>query len=64
MAKRFLIPQKDLRVINPFNKLPLPENGLLVEVDSYWLRRLKDGDVTEIIEKPIEKNTKKKGKNK
>ena len=64
MAKRFLIPKKDLRVINPFNKLPLPETGLLVEVDSYWLRRLKNGDVSELIEKPKEKNTKKKGKSK
>jgi len=64
MAKRFLIPKKDLRVVNPFNKLPLPETGLLVEVDAYWLRRLKYGDVSELIEKPKEKNTKKKGKSK
>lgn len=64
MAKKFLIPEKDLRVINPFNKLALPETGSLVEIDSYWLRRLRDGDVSELIEKLEEKKTKKKGKTK
>ena len=64
MAKKFLIPKKDLRVINPFNKLALPETGSLVEIDAYWLRRLRDGDVSELIKKPEEKKTKKKGKSK
>ena len=64
MAKKFLIPKKDLRVINPFNKLALPETGLLVEIDAYWLRRLRDGDVSELIKKPEEKKNKKKGKSK
>ncbi|TBV76877.1 DUF2635 domain-containing protein [Pseudoxanthomonas winnipegensis] len=48
----FLIPQPGLTVLQPANAasavpLPLPAEGALVELDTYWYRRLADGDVTQ-----------------
>ena len=46
--QRFLVPGKGLRVKDPATGTPLPEAGALVTGnETYWLRRLADGDVTE-----------------
>jgi len=34
-----------LIVLDPYSKVPLPENGADVEFTTYWRRRLRDGDV-------------------
>jgi hypothetical protein len=42
--------------------LPLPDDGKKVPKNSFWLRRLKEGDVTEYKpEKPKKSKSKKKG---
>lgn len=35
------------RVIDPDTRQPLPEKGQVVPRNTYWLRRLADGDVHE-----------------
>jgi hypothetical protein len=42
-------PATGLRVRTPDGGL-LPESGATVERSSYWIRRLDDGDVTEVAE--------------
>jgi hypothetical protein len=42
-------PQGDLIVRDPETRQPLPQEGKEVKVDRYWLRRLADGDVVEIL---------------
>jgi hypothetical protein len=44
MAHPILIPAPGLRVRKPDGTLLAPE-GEVVEMNSYWLRRLADGDV-------------------
>lgn len=48
----YLIPQPGLTVLQPVNAasavpVPLPAEGAEIELDTYWLRRLADGDVTQ-----------------
>lgn len=43
----YLIPAPGLRVVNPATKEPLPPEGDTVELDTYWIRRIGDKDVTE-----------------
>lgn len=43
----FVIPQKGRSVPDPARDDLLPETGRNVPRDSYWLRRLKEGDVKE-----------------
>lgn len=48
MEKIHIKPQKDLVVIDPDTGDPLPQSGKEVRRNSYWLRRLKDGDVLQL----------------
>jgi len=43
----YLTPAPGLRVVNPATKAPLPAEGETVELDTYWIRRIGDQDVTE-----------------
>jgi hypothetical protein len=51
MHEKFYIPAPGLRVVDPAKPSePLPPEGRSVNAtdhESYWLRRLRDGDVTE-----------------
>jgi hypothetical protein len=51
MHEKFFIPAAGLRVVDPAKPLePLPPEGRSVNVtdtEVYWLRRLREGDVTE-----------------
>lgn len=45
----FIKPAPGLKVRDPITKLHLPEAGITVsETDTYWVRRLRDGDVVEV----------------
>lgn len=46
MKKIFVYPAPGVEVRNPRSKELLPESGAWVPYDGYWLRRLKDGDVS------------------
>jgi len=50
MKKIFVKPREGLRVKNPVDWQPLPPEGKKVERNTYWIRRLKAGDVIEIKE--------------
>lgn len=42
-----------LRVVDPATGRPLSDGGAAVEESTYWLRRLRDGDVEEVsVEAP------------
>lgn len=49
-----VIPAKGLQVRDPRTGEPLPPEGAQVPRTRYWLRRLRDGDVTE--GRPAKKN--------
>jgi hypothetical protein len=42
----FLIPKPGVKVRDPQTRLHLPPDGAEKSESSYWLRRLRDGDVT------------------
>jgi hypothetical protein len=44
----FIIPQPGRLVRDPHTKQPVPAGGRFVELDSFWTRRLDDGDVKDI----------------
>jgi hypothetical protein len=44
---RWIIPRTGMIVLDPVTHKALPAEGAEVEVDSYWIRRLNDGDVFE-----------------
>lgn len=48
MSVKHLKPKDGLKVYDPEAHAHLPEDGRRVTVNSYWLRRLKDGDVIEV----------------
>lgn len=50
-------PAPDRQVPDPEKGGFLPQEGREVEATAYWLRRLADGDVVEVVAKP----TKRKG---
>lgn len=39
------------RVLDPATKTPIPENGVSVELTTYWRRRAASGEVEIIMEK-------------
>ena len=41
----FLIPKEGLKVLDPTTFIALPPEGQEKAIDSYWLRRIEDGDV-------------------
>jgi hypothetical protein len=45
--KVYVVPAAGLRVVDPASGQPLPATGAEVERNTYWIRRLNDGDVTE-----------------
>ena len=45
-----LAPRMGMTVIDPATSRPLPADGADVEIDSYWVRRLNDGDVSKVQE--------------
>lgn len=45
--KALLVPAKNLTVLDPHTMVPLPIEGAVVELNTYWLRRIADGDVTQ-----------------
>ena len=49
-----IIPKKDKIVINPTTNKKLPENGILVNLNTYWKNRLLDKDI-EILKNKKEK---------
>jgi hypothetical protein len=50
----FVMPAPGLKVRDPRTKRTIPDEGIEVpDTDSFWLRRLADGDVVEFI--PAEK---------
>lgn len=56
MTKAFLKPANAGDVIrDPVTKAPLPPEGLAVEMDTLWRRRLKRGEVVETNDKDVAK---------
>jgi len=56
MKQKWLVPKKDLLVRDPLSFTQLPKVGLLVAWNSFWRRRVKQGDVSigeapELVEK-------------
>lgn len=45
MIKLKVRPAEGLQIRHPLTMAILPKDGMIVEQDSYWVRRLKDGDV-------------------
>lgn len=43
-----LAPKPGLIVRDPEDGRPIPEDGKTVQRSSYWLRRLRDGSVTQV----------------
>ncbi len=56
MSETMLVKPNGVQVRDPLTKTPLPPEGAEVPKDTYWLRRLQDGDVSDV--KPV---TAKKG---
>jgi Protein of unknown function (DUF2635) len=52
----FLKPSPGLIVRDPVTMQPLPEEGKEVESSRYWIKRLNDGDVSEVVQKEKNKN--------
>lgn len=52
----YVKPAEGLIVRQPHrNQMPIPAYGATVPRNSFWLRRLRDGDVVEITETAFEK---------
>lgn len=47
MKTVFVVPKEGLKVRNPKDGAHLPDAGAEVPLDTYWRRRLRDGDVIE-----------------
>lgn len=41
----FVIPNPDKTIIDPVTQRPLPEEGMEVPFNKYWIRRIDEGDV-------------------
>ncbi len=44
---KFLVPAEGLKIRHPGTKQLIPNEGMLVIMEDYWWRRLRDGDVVE-----------------
>jgi hypothetical protein len=44
----FVKPAPGLKVRHPISKFHIPDSGIEVPEESYWLRRLADGDVIRV----------------
>ncbi len=59
----FVKPAPGLKVRDPRSRLHIPETGLEVpDTDTYWARRLADGDIVEVKPAIVAKATSQKGK--
>jgi hypothetical protein len=47
-----LVPRTGMLVIDPDTHQALPADGADVDLSSFWIRRLNDGDVSEKKEEP------------
>lgn len=54
-----LRPKKGVKVPYPMSQRMLSEDGEEVSRSSYWLRRIKDGDVEEVLEPKAKASNKK-----
>ena len=52
MSRKLVKVVEGRMVRNPTSGLLIPQEGLSVQVNSFWLRRVKDGDVTLEDEQP------------
>jgi hypothetical protein len=59
-ADLHIAPAPGLIVRDPVTKIPLAADGETKPRNSYWLRRLADGDVRETAPPPTERATPKK----
>lgn len=48
MRTMYVKPEKGRRIRDPRTGQPIPEKGLNVPVDKFWMRRLADYDVSEV----------------
>lgn len=48
MSKLYIKPAPGLLVLDPLTRKPLENGGEPKPADTYWMRRLADGDVIEI----------------
>lgn len=55
----FVVPAKGLRVLDPRTGQPIKADGQAVPRNTYWLRRLRAGEVTKQAETPVPVTTKK-----
>jgi hypothetical protein len=46
MAKIYVTPAQDLKVIDPATGKPLPSEGAEVVKSNWWMRRIRHGEVT------------------
>lgn len=44
----YIVPKKDLSIRDPKTYRPLPPQGAFVEVGTFWLKRIADGDVIRV----------------
>lgn len=49
-----------LIVRDPVTMKPLPEDGSIKPMNSYWLRRIREGSAVEVVETPAVDSEKKK----
>lgn len=54
----FATPAPGKRVLDPATREPLPAGGKLVPETSYWLRRLRDGDIVAGMQRATESKPK------
>lgn len=57
----FVKPAPGLRVRDPLSRLHLPDEGKDVPENSYWLRRVRAGDVVRSEAPPVAVKSSKKG---
>jgi len=53
--KTLIKPKEGLLILNPATRLNLRVEGELVDLGTYWRRRLSDGDVELVLETKEEK---------
>ncbi len=58
METKLIKPVDGFKIRDPQTKAYLPEEGRLVEMSSYWYRRIQDGTVTIADSSPVLKNEK------
>ncbi|MGE0671969.1 MAG: DUF2635 domain-containing protein [Methylibium sp.] len=52
LASMFVVPAAGLTVLDPDTRMPLGAEGGHVPRTTYWLRRLREGDVVELAAEP------------